>query len=70
MLISLTVPNRELPRSSNAEHLLRNSDFEEPLDDWSYDTGIFWSNNGGIDRSGALLMNPPEASAHGMIGHR
>lgn len=56
-----SVPNRALPQSVNAEtSLLKNGNFERSLEGWGYDTGIFWSDNGGIDEGGALLINPPE----------
>lgn len=44
----------------NGRNLLRNSAFDSSLDQWSYETGVFWSENGGTSESGALLINAPQ----------
>jgi len=48
-----------LPRPSRVKNLLHNRGFEQSLDGWDFDTGIFWSANGGSKGSG-LLLNSPE----------
>ena len=62
-------PSRELPRTSVVENLLKNGNFEQSLDSWDYDTGIFWSSDGGSNVSGGLLLNPPEVISESRIIH-
>lgn len=45
------------------KNLLLNSSFEKKLVDWRVPLGAFWSNNGGVNKSGALVIQakkPPE----------
>ena len=45
------------------KNLLRNNNFEKKLIDWKVPLGAFWSNNGGVNKSGALVIQakkPPE----------
>lgn len=58
-------PNRELPKRNSVTNLLKNGDFEQSLNDWTYEEGAFWSDNGGqaVDgqnASAGLLMNAPQ----------
>jgi len=46
----------------NVDNLLKNGDFEQSLDSWDYDDGIFWSNDGGKESSGGLRLNTPEVT--------
>lgn len=55
------VINRTLPSLGEwKDNLLQNGDFEMSLQGWSFEAGVYWSDNGGEDGNGALLINPPE----------
>jgi len=46
--------------SALGKNLLLNADFENKLIDWKVPLGAFWSNNGGVNKSGALILKAPK----------
>lgn len=66
---SVTNPNRALPESNSSTSLLKNGDFEDSLNGWNYQTGVYWSDNGGKEKSGALLINAVEIESDSRIIH-
>jgi hypothetical protein len=47
--------------------LLENGEFKKSLTAWNYETGVYWSDNGGTADSGALLLNAPQIETESKI---
>ena len=60
-------PNLSLPAATKRPNLLRNGAFDSSLDEWNHETGVFWTDNGGISESGALLIKAPQIESESRI---
>ncbi len=57
---SSTSASTQNPNYNEPLNLLKNGNFEDSLNSWNQQAGIFWSANSGKNKLGALLINAPQ----------